>query len=60
MISAGGDSRIIGDREGRPWIIGIQHPRDPAGIALRLPLSDSAPRMAATTPLASGLGAVTW
>ena len=42
MVSAGGDSRIIGDRDGRPWIIGIQHPRDPAGIALRLPLSDTA------------------
>jgi thiamine biosynthesis lipoprotein len=42
MVSAGGDSRILGDRVGRPWIIGIQHPRDPAGIALRLPLSDSA------------------
>ncbi len=42
MISAGGDSRIIGDRGGRPWIIGVQHPRDSAGIALRLPLSDSA------------------
>ncbi len=42
MVSAGGDSRIMGDREGRPWIIGIQHPRDPAGIALRLPLSDTA------------------
>ncbi|HKJ54205.1 MAG TPA: FAD:protein FMN transferase [Gammaproteobacteria bacterium] len=42
MISAGGDSRIIGDRGGRPWMIGIRHPRDPAGIALRLPLSDSA------------------
>jgi thiamine biosynthesis lipoprotein len=42
MVSAGGDSRIIGDREGRPWIIGIQHPRKTDGIALRLPLSDSA------------------
>jgi thiamine biosynthesis lipoprotein len=42
MISAGGDSRILGDRMGRPWVIGIQHPRDPAGIVLRLPLSDSA------------------
>ena len=42
MVSAGGDSRIIGDREGRPWIIGIRHPRDPEGIALRLPLSDTA------------------
>jgi thiamine biosynthesis lipoprotein len=42
MVSAGGDSRILGDREGREWIIGIQHPRDPSGIALRLPLSDTA------------------
>jgi thiamine biosynthesis lipoprotein len=42
MVSAGGDSRIIGDRDGRPWVIGIRHPRDPQGIALRLPISDSA------------------
>jgi thiamine biosynthesis lipoprotein len=42
MVSAGGDSRIIGDHDGRPWIIGVQHPRDPDGIALRLPLSDTA------------------
>ncbi len=42
MISAGGDSRIIGDRRGRSWMIGIQNPRDPAGIALRLPLANSA------------------
>lgn len=43
LVSAGGDSRIIGDREqGHPWIIGIQHPRDPAGVALRLPLSNTA------------------
>jgi thiamine biosynthesis lipoprotein len=42
MVSAGGDSRILGDRVGRPWIIGIQHPRNPEDIVLRLPLSDSA------------------
>jgi thiamine biosynthesis lipoprotein len=42
MVSAGGDSRIIGDHDGRPWIIGIRHPRDPQGIALRLPLADTA------------------
>jgi len=42
MISAGGDSRIIGDRRGRPWMIGIQHPRNPAGLALRVPLSETA------------------
>ncbi|MDH3634316.1 MAG: FAD:protein FMN transferase [Gammaproteobacteria bacterium] len=42
MVSAGGDSRIIGDRKGRPWVMGIKHPRDPEGIAIRLPLSESA------------------
>ncbi|MEM7564062.1 MAG: FAD:protein FMN transferase [Pseudomonadota bacterium] len=42
MISAGGDSRILGDRGGRPWIIGIQHPRNPDQVALRLPLSNTA------------------
>jgi thiamine biosynthesis lipoprotein len=26
-ISAGGDSRVIGDRLGRPWLIGIKNPR---------------------------------
>jgi thiamine biosynthesis lipoprotein len=42
MISAGGDSRIIGNKRGRPWIIGIQHPRKSDEITLVLPLSDTA------------------
>lgn len=42
IISAGGDSRILGDKLGRPWMIGIQHPRNQQAIALTLPLSDSA------------------
>ncbi|MFT5398461.1 MAG: thiamine biosynthesis lipoprotein [Planctomycetota bacterium] len=42
MISAGGDSRIIGNKGGRPWMIGIQHPRSSSEVALVLPLSDSA------------------
>ena len=42
MISTGGDSRIIGDHGGRPWMIGIKHPRKPDEIVLRLPLSESA------------------
>ncbi len=42
MISAGGDSRIIGNKRGRPWIIGIQHPRKPDEVVLVLPLSDTA------------------
>lgn len=28
-VNAGGDIRLLGDRRGRPWRIGIQHPRDP-------------------------------
>lgn len=42
MISAGGDSRILGKKRGKPWIIGIQHPRELDGLALLLPLSDTA------------------
>ncbi len=42
LVSAGGDSRILGDRRGRAWMIGIRNPRDPDGIALRLPLANSA------------------
>ena len=42
MISAGGDSRILGSKRGKPWIIGIQHPRKSDDLALLLPLSDTA------------------
>ena len=42
MISAGGDSRILGRKRGKPWMIGIQHPRKENDIALVLPLSDTA------------------
>ena len=26
LVNAGGDSRVIGDRFGKPWVIGIRHP----------------------------------
>ncbi|MET0008750.1 MAG: FAD:protein FMN transferase [Candidatus Thiodiazotropha sp. 6PLUC4] len=42
LISAGGDSRLIGDHQGRPWHIGIQAPRNREAMAAVLPLSDSA------------------
>ena len=42
LISAGGDSKILGKKQGRPWIIGIQHPRKKNEMALVLPLSDTA------------------
>ena len=40
MVSAGGDSRVIGDRRGRPWTIGIRDPRRPGEVAAVLPLED--------------------
>ena len=40
MVSAGGDSRVIGDRRGRPWTIGVRDPRRPGAVAAMLPLED--------------------
>jgi thiamine biosynthesis lipoprotein len=42
VVTAGGDSRIIGDHMGRPWLIAIRHPDDPKKVVTRIPLSDSA------------------
>lgn len=40
-VTAGGDSRVIGDKFGRPWMIGIKNPRADA-VAITLPLVDVA------------------
>ena len=37
MVNAGGDSRIIGDRFGKPWIIGIRDPDDRNRTILKIP-----------------------
>ncbi len=42
MVSAGGDTRIIGDKGGHPWYVGIRHPRDKKKSAVILPLSQTA------------------
>lgn len=42
VISAGGDSRILGDRRGRPWVVGIRHPDARERIIARIPLQDAA------------------
>lgn len=42
IVSAGGDSRILGDRKGTPWMIGIQHPRKEQDYAIKIPLSNTA------------------
>lgn len=40
-ISAGGDSRVIGDRRGRPWMIGVRDPRREGEVIAMLPLIDT-------------------
>jgi thiamine biosynthesis lipoprotein len=42
-VSAGGDSRIIGDRFGKPWMVGIRDPRKGEGeVITKIPLTDAA------------------
>ncbi len=42
-VSAGGDSRIVGDRFGKPWMVGIRDPRKGEGeVITRIPLVDAA------------------
>lgn len=42
IVSAGGDSRILGDRRGWPWTVGIRDPRDRGGLVTRIHLVDEA------------------
>jgi thiamine biosynthesis lipoprotein len=42
VISAGGDSRILGDLGDRPRTIGIRHPRRKNEYAVMIPLADTA------------------
>lgn len=43
-VSAGGDSRVIGDKLGKPWLVGIRNPRaeDKNAVAITLPLENCA------------------
>jgi len=42
MAPAGGDTRILGDRRGKPWIVGVRDPNQRDGIFTRIPLDDEA------------------
>jgi thiamine biosynthesis lipoprotein len=42
LVNAGGDSRVIGDRRGEPWVIGISDPNHPERYFTRIPLEDTA------------------
>ena len=42
MVNAGGDTRVSGDRFGKPWVVGIRHPDRKDEVVLRIPLVDAA------------------
>jgi thiamine biosynthesis lipoprotein len=42
LVIAGGDSRVLGDRRGRPWMIGIRDPRRKEAMVAMIPLVDAA------------------
>jgi len=42
MVSAGGDSHVIGERGGRPWTVAIRDPRREGEVVAVLPLADCA------------------
>lgn len=42
IVTAGGDSRLLGDRRGRPWMVGIRDPRKDGEVAISVPLTDEA------------------
>lgn len=42
LVTAGGDTKLLGDRRGRPWMVGIRDPRSKNKQAVTLPLSNTA------------------
>lgn len=42
LVSAGGDMRLLGDRRGESWLIGIRDPDNSEGLFTRLALEDEA------------------
>ena len=42
LVTAGGDSRIMGDRFGQPWVVGLRHPDHKDEVFQRIPLVDAA------------------
>jgi len=42
VVTAGGDSKLLGDRRGQPWMVGIRDPRVDGEVAMTLPLQDEA------------------
>jgi thiamine biosynthesis lipoprotein len=42
IVTAGGDSRLLGDRRGQPWVVGVRDPRKEGQVAIRIPLENEA------------------
>lgn len=42
LLTAGGDTRLLGDKRGKPWLVAIKHPRQGDKYAAQLPLENSA------------------
>jgi len=42
IVTAGGDTRLLGDRRGRPWMVGVRDPREEGEVAISIPLVDEA------------------
>lgn len=42
IVTAGGDSRLLGDRRGQPFMVGIRDPRNDDEVAVTIPLEDEA------------------
>lgn len=42
IVTAGGDSRLLGDKRGRPWMVGIRDPRVDGKVAISVPLEGEA------------------
>jgi len=42
IVSAGGDSRVLGDKLGQPWMVAIRDPRRADAVVAVLPLEDVA------------------
>ena len=42
LVTAGGDTKLLGDRKGRDWVVGIRDPRNADKQAVLLPLSNTA------------------
>lgn len=42
LVTAGGDTGLLGDRRGRPWMVGVRDPRNRDRQAVVLPLENTA------------------